>query len=164
MSCVGGGGLLGRVKAYMSDDHGGDDEAGKRQAVADFLHNSTSRPQSRRCDIRAAVIIDYNSDGDVCNSHNRLASKERSSVVSWLSHLGRDGEEGRCAGKGKDVGRNRGDAVDKVRRADDFVVRLPWTFRGGGGPILNTDGNGDAEDCLRDVSHRTLKEHFSVGL
>lgn len=141
----------------MSDDHGGDDEAGKRQAVADLLHNGTRRSQSRRCDIRAAVIINYSSDGDVCNGHNRLASKERSSVVFWLSHLSRDGKKGRGASKGKDVRGNRGDAVDKVGRADDLVVRLPWTFRGGGGPILNTDGNGNAEDCLGDVSQRTLK-------
>jgi hypothetical protein len=53
----------------------GDKKTGKNQAIADLLHENTSRSKSRRSHIRTAEVVDNDSDNDVNNSSGSLANQ-----------------------------------------------------------------------------------------
>ena len=72
----------------------GDKKTRKNQAVADFLHENTSRSKSRRSHIRTAIVVDNDSDDDVDNGGSSLADQNRAGVESWVLHLGCDGKVG----------------------------------------------------------------------
>lgn len=132
----------------MDDERGGDDETGQSQAVADPLHHDAGGAEGRGGDVGTAKVVDDDADGDVGDGHDALADEERAGVVSGVTHLGDDGEEGGRAGEGEDQGRQRGRALGEGRVADERVVRDPDAARRGRSrAVLNSDGDGERQDC-----------------
>lgn len=73
--------------------HGGaDNQTQDRNSVADLLKQRSSRSKSGRCDVGAAVVVDDDTDGDVCRGHDALAPDQGLGEVTGLAHFGHDVE------------------------------------------------------------------------
>lgn len=77
------------------------------------------------------MVVHYDANDDVCNSDSRLTEYQRLGVLSWIPHLGRDGEKERRASIGKHKSADGGDGVGKARVVGEFVVGYPDSFLGG---------------------------------
>ena len=120
----------------------------KDQAVADFLHENTSRSKSRRSHIRTAVVVDNDSDDDVNNRGGSLADQNRAGVKPRVLHLRCDGKIGWNASVTKNQRCHSRHSLGKSRVPHNFPVRSPGALRGRiGRTILDTSGNRESEDC-----------------
>ncbi len=79
-------------RTYMSDQDDGGKQTRKREPVAHFLHQDTCGSQRRRRDVRSAVVIHDDADGDVDRGHDELAQRQGLEVVLVVLHLGHDVE------------------------------------------------------------------------
>jgi hypothetical protein len=80
------------ASTYVDVQDLGHEKARKDQAVANFLHENTSRPKGRRSHIRTAVVIDNDTNDDVDNGGGPLADQDGSGVEARVLHLGCDRE------------------------------------------------------------------------
>lgn len=114
-----------RRETHMDENQCTSQQARQRKAIADFLHRRTRGAQSRRRHIRPAVIVDHDSNYNVETGHDRLAYDERSAIMAGITHLRRDGEEGRSAGvREHHSGEGRG-GINECCAAYDLVVGDP---------------------------------------
>lgn len=90
------------MRTYVDEEQCAHNQTRQRKAVADLLHDRTSRAESRRGDVRTAVVVDDNADGEIEASHDRLAEHQGAVIVAWVAHLRGDREERRGAGIGED--------------------------------------------------------------
>lgn len=125
----------------------GHEKTGKNQAVADLLHENTSRSKGRRTHIRAAVVVNNDSDDDINNRGGSLADQNRAGVKSWVLHLRCNGEISWNASVTENQGCHSGHSLRKSRIPHDLPVRGPRTLgRSIGRTILDTSGNCKSED------------------
>lgn len=87
---------------YVSNKDDGGKQTRKREPVADLLHQDTSGSQRRRRDVRSAVVVHNNTDGDVDGGHDELTKRQGLEVVLVVLHLGHDVEVGGNATEGED--------------------------------------------------------------
>lgn len=66
--------------------------------------------------------------------------------MAGFAHLGCKSEKGRCAGVGEAHDGDGGDGRVERRTLEEFEVGGPRDG-GGGGLVLEADGEGDDEDC-----------------
>ena len=86
----------------MSDQDDGRKKTGKRESVANLLHQDTGGSQRRRCDVRSAVVVHNDADGDVDGGHDELAQRQGLEVVLVVLHLGHDVEVSRNTAERED--------------------------------------------------------------
>ena len=133
---------------YMNVQDLSHEKTWKDQAVADFLHENTSRSKSRRSHIRTAVVVDNDSDDDVNNCSGSLADQNRAGVKTRVLHLRCDGEIGWNASVTKNQRCYSRHSLGKSRAPHNFPVRSPGPLRGRiGWTILDTSGNRESENC-----------------
>ena len=60
---------------YVSDEDDGGKQTRKREPVTHLLHQDTCGSQRRRRDVRSAVVIYNNADGDVNGGHDELTQR-----------------------------------------------------------------------------------------
>ena len=87
---------------HMSDQDNGRKKTRKCESVADLLHQDTGGSQRRRCDVRSAVVVHDDADGDVDGGHDELAQRQGLEVVLVVLHLGHDVEVSRNTAERKD--------------------------------------------------------------
>lgn len=132
----------------MSVECSRDDETRKSQTVADLLDGLSSGSKSGRSDVGTAVVVDNNADNDINDSDNALAKNQSLLVVLGLSHLSSDREEDGSSTVGEDESGDGGHGLSEGRGVEELIVGLPDTILGGKvGAVLNTNGDGDDEDC-----------------
>ena len=135
------------LSTYVNVQDLSHEKTGKDQAVADFLHENTSRSKSRRSHIRTAVVVDNDSDNDVNNRGGSLADQNRACVETRVLHLRCDGKIGWNASVTENQRCHSRHGLGKGRRAHDLPVRGPGTLgRSIGRAILNASGNRESED------------------
>jgi hypothetical protein len=131
----------------VSVESGRDDKTGKSQSVGDSLDGLTSRSESRRSNVGAAVVVDNNTDDNVDDGNDSLAKDQSLLVVLGLTHLGSNGEEDGSSAVGKDEGGDGRHGLGEGGRVEELVVGLPDTIlRGKIGALLNTNSDSDDED------------------
>lgn len=107
----------------------------------------TGRAQGRRGDIRAAVVVDNNTDRDVDRRHSGLAHEQRPSIETRVGHLSLDVEVRGDAAEGKNQRGNGRDGAGKVGRVGELEVGNPDSLLGSGGrPLLDADSNSKDKD------------------
>ena len=132
----------------MDEEHAASNKTWKCQAIADPLHEGTGRTKSWRRNIRSAVVVDDDADDQVDKGHDRLCHDQGLGVVARVPHLRDDGEEGWGSGKGKNDGRDRRDSLSESWVTNDLEVFDVWAILGSiCRSVLNTDRNGQSEDC-----------------
>lgn len=142
--------LLIGAQTHMNGEDRRDKQPREGDTVGDLLHLVTGRAQGGRGDVRAAVVVDYDADGDVDGRDGGLAHEQRARVEARVGHLGLDVEVGRDAAKRKDERGHGRHGAGKVGRVGQLEVGDPDPFlRGGGGPLLDADCDGEDEDCGR---------------
>jgi hypothetical protein len=77
---------------YMSDQNNGGKQTRKCEPVAHLLHQDTCGSQRRRRDVRSAVVVHDDTDGDVDRGHDKLAQRQGLEVVLLVLHLGHNVE------------------------------------------------------------------------
>jgi hypothetical protein len=77
---------------YMSDQDDGGKQTRKCEPVAHLLHHDTGGSQRRRRDVRSAVVVHDDTDGDVDRCHDKLAQRQGLEVVFLVLHLGHNVE------------------------------------------------------------------------
>jgi hypothetical protein len=87
---------------HMSDQDDGRKKTRKRESVANLLHQDTGRSQRRRRDVRSAVVVHDDADGDVDGGHDELAQRQGLEVVFVVLHLGHDVEVSRNTAERED--------------------------------------------------------------
>ena len=139
----------------MNENAAGNNESGKSKAVGNLLDGRTSRAQSGRSNVRAAVIVNNDTDDDIDDGNDTLADHDRASVEAGLSHLRGNGEETGGSSVSEDEGADGGDSVLEGGGVGDLVIGLPDGTLGdlgsGVGLGLNTDSDGDSEDGSHDT-------------
>jgi hypothetical protein len=140
------------------EDHG-DTETGERKTVGDLLHERTSGAESGRCDVGSAVVVDDDTDDEVCADGDTTAEGERPDVLLGVPHLRGDGEVGGHTSEGED---ERGDGRHGLREgrvADELPVGGEVaSLRSSGRAILNTSSDGDGEDGSENAEHANPRE------
>lgn len=145
------------LATYVTNDHSSNQETWNSNSVADLLHQRAGRSQRRRSDVGATVSVDHNADSQVDGRNSCLANQHRTDVQPRVSHLGRDGEEGRGARESEDDRCDSRHNFCEGGRAYDFVVgnegSFLWRF---GWTVLDANGDGDGQDCS--IMSVSLKE------
>lgn len=75
------------ASTYVDVQDLGHKKTRKNQSIANFLHENTSRSKSRRSHIRAAIVVDNDSDDDVNDGSGSLADQNRAGVKARVLHL-----------------------------------------------------------------------------
>lgn len=133
-------------ETYMNDKRSGDYQSRKSEAVAHFLYHWSSRPKSRRGNVRSTVDVYHTSNNEICHSHYGLASKKRTSISSGVPHFGHNREKSRCAGIRHDECRYRSYGFREGGCAHHLIIRHPNTILwSGGGTILNANRDSNRE-------------------
>lgn len=131
---------------------GDEDDRGKqtrqREAVADLLHQGAGRAQRGRGNVRAAVVVHDDTDGDVQRGHDELAQRQGLEVLLVVLHLGHNVEVGGGTGIRKDQAGQRGRSLSKSGRLEELKVGLPRAELGRRRrALLETDRHGKGDDC-----------------
>lgn len=109
----------------MNEQHHSNQKTWNGKAIADLLHRIAGGAKSRRGNIRAAVVVDYNADGNVDSRHAALADDQRASIVFGVAHFRYNREECRCASVGEDNRAHGTDGFTEFGTGNDLVVRYP---------------------------------------
>jgi hypothetical protein len=135
---------------YMGDQDDRGEQTWKREAVAHLLHQDTCGTQRGRRDVRSAVVVHDNADGDVDRGHDELAERQGLEVVLVVLHLGHDVEVGGNTAESEDDAGQSSRSLGEGRRLEQLKVRLPGAeLRRRRGTILDADGDGEGDDCGR---------------
>lgn len=130
----------------MNHKRSGDYQSRKSETVTHFLDHRSSRPKSRRGNIRSTVDVDHTPNNKICHRDDSLANKKRASIFPRVAHFGHNREKSRCAGIRHDECRYRSYGFCEGRSAHHLIVRHPNTILwSGGGAILNANCDSNRE-------------------
>jgi hypothetical protein len=115
---------------YVNVQDLGDKKTRKNQAVADFLHENTSRSESRRSHIRTAEVVDNDSDDDVNHGGGSLADQNGAGVKPGVLHLRCDRKVGWNSCRAKSSGQQNVSDITFALSLAPKSVRLCMPLRG----------------------------------
>lgn len=118
-------------------------DGGESKAIADLLHERSSRAQSRGCDILSDEMVDDAANDQVHHRDERLTADDRFGVVFGIPHLTDNVEVVGRTGIGKDHDRHCVDSFDKSG-LPSYQGDLVWSRR------FDSDRNGKRDQSSHD--------------